>query len=60
MEPLLPLCESVADTEYKTRIEAERCTREFAQPSTRRLDAGKEPIDQSPLFGGAKQQTLFS
>jgi hypothetical protein len=48
-----------ADTEREARIEAERVTLEFAQKSTRRLDAGRRPIEESPLFGGDAQASLF-
>jgi hypothetical protein len=48
-----------ADTERETRIEAERVTLEFAQKSTRKLDAGKRPMSDSPLFGGEAQASLF-
>ena len=49
-----------ADSEYSTRIDAERITWEFASPSTRHLDAGRESINESPLFGGKMQMELFS
>lgn len=52
------LC-STADPEYASRLDAERVTLEFAQRSTRRVDASREPIDESPLFGGRKQGGLF-
>ncbi len=46
-------CESAAC------LEAERITWEFRTKSTRRLDAGKLPIEDSPLFGGDRQGGLF-
>lgn len=48
------------DPEHYSRIEAERITREFATKSTRRIDVGKEPIEDSPLFGGERQGGLFN
>jgi hypothetical protein len=48
-----------ADPEYSTRIEAKRVTWEFSSKSTRRLDVGRESIEDSPLFGGKRQQGLF-
>ena len=48
-----------ADLERGSRLDAERVTLEFRARSTRRLDGGKLPIDQSPLFGGPAQQELF-
>jgi hypothetical protein len=47
------------DAEYSTRIEAKRLTLEYATKSTKRLDAGSEPFDESPLWGGVKQRGLF-
>jgi hypothetical protein len=49
-----------ADTERESRLDAERCTLEMRQRSTRRLDAGREPFSESPLFGGSAQGSLFS
>jgi hypothetical protein len=40
-------------------IEAERITWEFRTKSTKRLDAGKQSIEDSPLFGGERQESLF-
>jgi hypothetical protein len=48
-----------ADPEYKTRIDAQRVTWEMKRKSARRLDSGRKPIDDSPLFGGDRQGTLF-
>lgn len=48
-----------ADVEYKTRIDAERVTAEFKTKSTKRIDAGRNPIEDSPLFGGERQGGLF-
>lgn len=41
------------------RIEAERATMALQSRSTRALDRGKQPIEDSPLFGAPAQQTLF-
>jgi hypothetical protein len=46
------------DPEFQSRIDAERCTRELATKSTKRVDSGKRPIEESPLFGGG-QKGLF-
>lgn len=48
-----------ADVEYRARLDAERVTLEFSTHSTKRLDTGKVPMDESPLFGGKRQQSLF-
>lgn len=50
---------STPDLEYSSRLDAERVTLEFRTKSTRRLDAGKLPIEESPLFGGPAQRELF-
>lgn len=50
----------LADREYLPRIEASRVTLEFAQRSARRLDAGEQSIEDSPLFGGWRQGRLFA
>jgi len=57
----IPPIAGSADPEYSTRIDAQRVTREFQTKSTRRLDSGSghEPIEDSPLFGGARQGDLF-
>jgi len=47
------------DTEYQTRIDAERCTLEFSKGKGKRLDSGKEPITDSPLWGGSRQGMLI-
>ncbi len=54
-----PAIAGEADVERGSRLDAERCTLQFAQASTRRLDCGKRPFEESPLFGGAAQQDLF-
>ncbi len=51
--------QAVADPEYQTRIDAERCTLEFSRGKGKRLDSGKEPITDSPLFGGNRQGMLI-
>ena len=48
-----------ADREYQTRLEAERCTLEFATAMPRNIDAGRRPIADSPMFGGPRQFGLF-
>lgn len=48
-----------ADPEYTTRLEAARVTLEFGSKSTKRLDGGREPIEESPLWGGTRQRGLF-
>lgn len=47
------------DGERESRLDAKRVTLEFGQKSTKRLDRGKQPIDESPLFGGPAQSDLF-
>lgn len=51
--------QGIADPEYQTRIDAERCTLEFSRGKGKRLDVGKEPIENSPLFGGSRQGMLI-
>ena len=48
-----------ADREYGSRLDAERSTLELKQRSARKLDAGKRPIEESPLFGAQGQMNLF-
>lgn len=45
--------------EQAQRIDAERCTLEFATASRKRIDNGRKPIEDSPLFGGERQESLF-
>jgi hypothetical protein len=54
-----PPISGAADVERETRLDAERCTLEYAQASTRRMDTGKRPMSESPLFGGTPQGGLF-
>ena len=49
-----------ADREYQQRIDADRATALLKQKSARRVDAGKESIEDSPLFGGPRQGDMFS
>ena len=42
------------------RLQGEQLTLRLASRSERRLDAGRRPIHESPLFGGAAQRDLFS
>lgn len=58
MQPKPPIA-GEADREYQSRIDAARCTAEMRTRSTRRLDTGKRPIEESPLFGGDAQSDLF-
>ena len=48
-----------SDVGRETRLEAERATLEFRQRSQKRLDAGRAPILESPLFDGPAQGDLF-
>ena len=54
-----PTLAAEADTERGARIEAERVTLEFGSKSARRLDSGRRPITESPLFGGEPQESLW-
>jgi len=47
------------DPERETKLDAKRVTLEFRTRSTKRLDCGKRPITDSPLFGGPAQSELF-
>ena len=51
---------AIADPEYATRIDAQRVTLEFATGSTKRVDSGRECIEDSPIFGGSRQLDLFA
>ncbi len=53
------LCQPVADAEYNARLDAQRVTLEMRSKSPRRVDGGRLPMDESPLFGGRKQADLF-
>ena len=57
--PAPPIPASDVDTERTAKLDAERVTWEFSTRSTRRIDAGKESIEDSPLFGGPRQGGLF-
>jgi len=57
--PAAPLA-ATADLEYSTRIDADRVTLEFGARSSRKADSGKQPITDSPLFGGPAQGDLFN
>ena len=48
-----------ADMERESKLDAERVTWEFATKSNKKLDRGRRPIEESPLFGGEKQESLF-
>ena len=60
-EPYRPAPElsGEADTGRAGRIDAERVTLEFGSKSARRLDAGRRPMSEAPLFGGAAQGELW-
>jgi hypothetical protein len=47
------------DPEWRTRIDAERCTAQFSVKSNRKLDAGRAEMADSPLFGGPRQGGLY-
>jgi len=49
-----------ADVERESRLDAERVTLEFGTKSTKRLDSGRQQIEDSPLFGGERQGGLFA
>ena len=55
--PSAPPIAGVADSEYETRLDAERVTLEFA--SKRQPAKPQESLDDLPLFGGERQQELF-
>jgi hypothetical protein len=57
-KPAPPIA-GAADVEFETRLDAERVTLEFAQACARKLDAGAQPIAESPLFDGPAQGELF-
>lgn len=46
------------DAKKRDQVEGQRLTAEFATKSPQRLDAGKLPIEYSPLFGGHRQKEL--
>lgn len=46
-------------TDKRRVIQAERVTLEFGSSSTKKLDCGKQSIEDSPLFGGERQKGLF-
>lgn len=48
-----------SDREFDSRLEAQRVTLQFAAKSSRRLDSGRLPMAESPLFGGPAQKELF-
>jgi len=56
---LAPPIAGASDTERGGRIDAERVTAEWRTRNPRNIDGGKLPIDESPLFGGRKQEELF-
>lgn len=46
-------------TQQAREIEGQRLTLEFATPSTKRIDSGRKSIEDSPLFGGDRQGSMF-
>ena len=54
-----PPIAGAADVEYETKLDAQRVSLEFGQKSTRKLDAGRRPIDEAPLFGDERQKKLW-
>ena len=48
-----------ADPARLSKLDAERVSLEYRQRSTKRADTGREPIEESPLFGGSAQGRLF-
>lgn len=46
-------------SDYARKLTADRLTLEFSSASRVRVDGGKEPIEHSPLFGGAPQSSMF-
>lgn len=56
---LFDMDDLVVDPEFDSRIDAERCTLEFGKGKGQRLDTGKLPIEDSPLFGGGRQGMLI-
>ena len=41
------------------RLTGDQLTQAFKTGKARRLDSGKRPIEDSPLFGGERQEELF-
>jgi hypothetical protein len=54
-----PPIAGASDRERESRLDAQRVTLELRTKSTRRLDAGRQCIEDSPLFGGSRQGGLF-
>lgn len=48
-----------SESPYYSRLDAERCTAEQRTKNPRPADSGKEPIEDSPLFGGPRQGSLL-
>ena len=47
------------DPEHSSKLDAWRVSAEFQTKNPRRADRGKLPIEESPLFGGERQGSLF-
>lgn len=59
LECAAPPISGASDPEGQSRLDAKRVTLEFGQKSRRKLDRGRRPIEDSPLFGGDRQEKLF-
>ena len=44
---------------YQGRLDADRVTAAWRTRDPKRLDTGKRPIEESPLFGGERQGSLW-
>ena len=45
--------------DYDASVRGDQLTAELKSASRKRLDAGHEPIVDSPLFGGRRQKEMF-
>lgn len=57
LDEYVPPIAGEADAEYTSRIDADRCTAEFAAPIRPRKP--QDSIEDLPLFGGERQGGLF-
>ena len=48
-----------SDPAYRDRLTGARLSALMKTKSTKLVDAGKQPIDDSPLFGGSRQSSLL-
>jgi hypothetical protein len=58
-EIVTPPIAGLADVEWEAKLDAARVTAEWKTCNPRNIDCGAMPIDESPLFGGAKQEEMF-